>query len=104
MTYFFMWSNFVLITFLVQLGCHAFGEYGPNPQRNDLKLFKNLSHMVIKARNATVHCQSMEALETMVHECRLATKKWPELELKYPAQVKIISQYSKFKLLLPDSF
>ena len=99
-----MWSNFFLITFLVQLGCHAFGEFGSNLQRNDLKLFKNLSHMVIKVRNAIAHCQSMEALETMVHECKLAMKKWPKLEFKYPAQVKIISQYRKFKLLLPDSF
>ena len=104
MTYFFMWSNFVFIILLVQLGCHAFGEYGPNPQNSDLKMFKDLSHKVISVCNATAHCETLEALERMVCGCRLAITKWPELELKYLAQVKIISQYSKFKLLLPNSF
>lgn len=89
---------------MVQLACRAFGEFGRNPGRDDLKRFKELSQVVIKARNATAHCESVEALESMIHGCRLAINKWPELEVKHPAQVKIITKYNMFKTLLPASF
>ncbi|KAG0621368.1 hypothetical protein M758_3G014500 [Ceratodon purpureus] len=89
---------------MVFLCCVAVGEYGLNPGSDCVREFKELSRGVIKARNATAHCLSLEALEARIQGCKLAIKKWPELDVLHPTQVKIISKYNMFKALLPESF
>ena len=92
---------FILSRFILQLRCGAYGDFGANPSWSDVEAYKNMSHVVIKARNTTAQIEDLNALDVMARRCGVAIKEWPLLEEKYPAQVKIISNSKAFKQLLP---
>lgn len=89
---------------LVLRGCCAYGEFGANLDRSAVEAFKAMSQVVIKAWNDTAHFQDVRALDVMVRSCIVAISQWPQLEFKFPSQVKIILKYETFKQLLPECF